>query len=133
MQQNTHQKKSRPFSFECLAVASILLSSAFLMPAQSYQWARGAGGTNSENGQSIAADASGNVYVSGSFLSTSIVVGSYTLNNVSGVGTDIFLAKYDNNGNVLWAKSAGDTEDEKVSRIALDASGNVYVTGAFTS
>lgn len=96
-----------------------------------FQWAIAAGGINNDEGQSIATDADGNVFVTGRFQSTSITFGTTTLNNVGAF--DFFLAKYDANGNVLWARGAGGTADDVGQSIATDVNGNVIVTGYFYS
>lgn len=44
---------------------------------------------------------------------------------------DVFLAKYDATGKLIWAKSAGGKSLDEVSSIAVDASGNCYLTGMF--
>jgi hypothetical protein len=93
-------------------------------------WAKSAG-TGGDDGYSVAVDASGNAYVGGSFFSTKIAFGSITLSN-EGAG-DIFIAKYDANGNVLWAKRSGGNSDDRALSVAADASGNVYATGYFDS
>jgi hypothetical protein len=71
------------------------------------------------------------VYVTGWFRAPSIPVGNVTLynKNPSGGTSDMFLIKYDPNGNVLWAKSAGSNDDEKGNGCIVDAMGNVIVTG----
>jgi len=94
-------------------------------------WAKSAGGTSYDDAYSISSDSSGNVFITGIFDSPLLTFGSYTLNNAG--GHDIFLAKYDSSGNVLWAKSAGGTSDDFGYHIATDASGNVYLTGYYNS
>jgi hypothetical protein len=94
-------------------------------------WSRSAGGTSGEISYSVATDSSGNVFVTGRFSSSTLSFGSYTLTNAG--GTDIFLVKYDSNGNVLWAKSAGGTGYDWGTSVATDANGNCYVTGYFSS
>ncbi|MCX6146500.1 MAG: SBBP repeat-containing protein [Candidatus Kapabacteria bacterium] len=94
-------------------------------------WAKSAGGTDSDYGSSLTTDASGNVYVTGRFVSPTITFGTTTLTNPGGY--DIFIVKYDAAGTVLWAKSAGGTSDDHGRSVSTDASGNVYVTGYFTS
>ena len=66
----------------------------------------------------IAVDASGNVYVTG--FSTG-----------SGTSRDYATVKYDPNGNLLWvARYDGPGQSDDVAyAMAVDASGNVYVTG----
>jgi hypothetical protein len=94
-------------------------------------WARSAGSTSWDNATSVAVDASGNPYVTGSFESSRLIIGADTLYN-PGV-TSIFLAKYDYNGNVLWAKSAGFSLNDAAASVAADRSGNVFITGSFSS
>lgn len=96
-------------------------------------WAKNAGGTSSDDARSVAADASGNIYMTGSFQSPTLSFGTTTLTNVSSGSNDIFLAKYDPFGNVLWAKSAGGTSSDVAHSVAVDASGNTYMTGFFIS
>jgi len=103
--------------------------------APNWIWANGAGGTvGDDNGQSISTDANGNVYVTGFFGSDSLTFGTTTITNAGSNGsgnTDIFVIKYDANGNILWAQSAGGSADERANSISTDANGNVYVTGDF--
>jgi len=96
-------------------------------------WAKSAGGTNSDLANSIAVDQSGNSYVTGSFYSSSITFGSTILTNANAGFTDMFVAKYDPNGNVVWAKSSGGSNYDAGYGVAVDASGNSIVTGSFNS
>jgi mRNA-degrading endonuclease HigB of HigAB toxin-antitoxin module len=93
-------------------------------------WATQTGGIGDEYGQSIAVDGSGNSYVTGNF-SGSATFGSNILTNTSG-SDDVFIVKYDAAGNVIWAKQSGGTGDEYGQSIAVDGSGNSYVTGNFS-
>ena len=94
-------------------------------------WAVRAGGTGDEYANSIAVDAIGNVYVAGSYNSSSLVFGSTVLTNAGGF--DIFLVKYDLTGNVVWAKGAGSSSDDDGRYVGVDVIGNVYITGGFSS
>lgn len=98
-------------------------------------WAKSAGGASFDEGLGITTDHNGNVLVTGRFASSSITFGSTMLTNGDTTGTmfDIFIVKYDSIGNVLWAKSAGGTSSDQSNSIAIDDSGNVFVTGYFTS
>lgn len=98
-------------------------------------WAKSAGGTKGDIANAIAVDSLGNCYVIGNFNSPSITFGSDTLNYVSGsVGSyDMFIAKFDIDGNVLWAKSAGGTGNDEALSVAIGRSGNPVVSGFFWS
>ncbi len=99
----------------------------------SWTWAKNAQGISYDGAASIATDSDGNVYVTGYFYGASITFGSYTLNNNNPNKSDFFLVKYDPSGAVLWARSAGDTDEDGGYSVTVDASDNVYVTGYFFS
>jgi hypothetical protein len=94
-------------------------------------WAKNAGGPNSgEEAIDIAVDLAGNVYVTGMFVD-SAYFDNLTL--YSNGATDIFLAKYDKDGQIIWVKNAGGLKNDVGSTIALDNLGNLYVGGRFDS
>lgn len=94
-------------------------------------WAKKEGGTYYDFGKSISTDANGNVFVTGNFSSDFMTVGNDTLTNNSMFGWDIFILKYDANGNVLWADGAGGTGGEYSNNIATNQNGDVCITGYF--
>ncbi|TAL62603.1 MAG: T9SS type B sorting domain-containing protein [Bacteroidetes bacterium] len=100
-------------------------------------WATGAAGSGVEDKvfRGVATDPSGNVYLTGTFDSPTLTFGSYTLTNVNAGpgGHDMFLAKYDASGNVLWAIREGGVASDGSANITTDGSGNVYIVGSFSS
>jgi Beta-propeller repeat len=96
-------------------------------------WAKRAGGTGSDGGSGIAVDASGNSYVTGNFSGTATFgFGEANQKTLTSEGDfDIFIAKYNSSGALLWAKRAGGTSLDEGFGIAVDGSGNSYVTGYF--
>lgn len=92
-------------------------------------WPRTAGGVDRDAAGSVAVDGSGNVYVAGTFKGNS----NWGLTEITGAGNDIFLSKYNSDGDLLWVVNAGSSDDEAASSVAVDASGNPYITGSFRS
>ncbi|HYV55461.1 MAG TPA: T9SS type A sorting domain-containing protein [Chitinophagaceae bacterium] len=90
-----------------------------------YLWARSAGSIQIDAGGSLAVDALGNIFVTGIFYDD-ITIGTTTLINQGDF--DMFLAKYDDAGNLLWAKSGGGNGDDFSSGLALDSNSNIYVS-----
>ena len=96
-------------------------------------WARQITGFRDEMISSVAIDATGNVTVAGTLQHDAIFDDVTTLQGASVVSKDLFVARYDANGTVLWARSFGgptDNEDTMTGNgVAVDAAGNVYVAG----
>lgn len=112
-------------------LACLICSGFFVHAQMTPAWARTAGGTGDDQGTAIAVDHHGGVYVAGTFASTNFIIGGTPLTRAG--GTDIFVAKYDTAGALLWAKRFGGTSDESVSRIAVSTDGSIYFTGASSS
>lgn len=97
-------------------------------------WAKGPTGTGYNFGRSVSADVLGNVFVTGVFQQQTITFGSITLTNTDNTGNnDVFLAKYDTNGNILWAQNAIGTGDDRGASVSTDINGNAYLTGYSSS
>jgi hypothetical protein len=93
-------------------------------------WAKSAGGYGGEKALGVSYDAAGNVYICGDYEDTCKFSAGTTL-YCSGV-RDIFVAKYDANGNFVWARKAGGSGRDEALAIKCDATGNCYVTGMFS-
>jgi hypothetical protein len=93
-------------------------------------WAKQAGGVFEDFGIAIYSDFYANVYVTGNFTAPSIHFDNVQLNAKVGPFQDMFITKYDSNGNALWAKGAGGDFPSDGAGIAVDSNGYVYVTGS---
>lgn len=102
-----------------------------LSASGNFIWSKRMGGTGADVGTSIATDATGNVYVTGTFQDTANFGAGNTYSLSSAGGEDIFVAKLDVSGNVTWLKQMGGISSDYVSSIALDAADNIYTTGYF--
>jgi len=99
----------------------------------SYQWVKAIGGTSYDIGNAIAVDQeTGNVYTTGVFSGTvDFDPGAGIFNLTSAGDHDIFILKSNTNGHFVWAKSVGGLINDAGFSIAVDASGDIYVTGQF--
>jgi len=93
------------------------------------QWLkRGGSSSGVAHASSIALDKADNIYVTG-YFSGQAYFGKTGLKNLG--SDDIFLVKYNPNGDEIWAKQTGETGDERARALILDKAGNIYVTGEF--
>ena len=94
--------------------------------SHTYQWAAAFGGTAADAGGPLAIDASGNIFFCGSFAGTA-ALGTFQL--TSHGGSDGFLAKLNPFGNVIWAHSAGSTNNDFGGVLGAQSDGKVvYVS-----
>jgi hypothetical protein len=93
-------------------------------------WSKRFGGSDYDKGYSVSVDSSGNVYITGSFESSTIDFGGGALTNATaGFYADIFLAKFDSNGNHLWSKRFGGNNNDRAYSVSVDKSDNLYIAG----
>lgn len=91
-------------------------------------WVSGLGGSLTERAYGVATDAAGNAYVTGHFESTNVLAGDRPLPHAGNF--DAFTAKFSPDGKLLWARTAGGAGSDYGHAIAVDARGDVIVTGA---
>jgi len=102
------------------------------------QWGARIAGTGSDQGFGISVDGSGNLYVTGLYASNPLRLynsdGSVFATTLPFSGSnDCFIAKYNTSGTVQWgARIAGGGTDQGYG-ISVDGSGNLYVTGLYSS
>lgn len=81
---------------------------------------------------SLSVDASGNVFVGGTFSQTGdFDPGPGTYNLTSAGQSDAFLVKLNPQGDFSWAVQIGDTQQDNGNTVVTDHSGNIYLTGRF--
>lgn len=102
---------------------------AKLTPAGTWEWAVAGGSCGYDFGQSIAVDAAGSAYVTGSFMGYQATFGSTVLTR-AGFSKDLFVARLDPTGHWQWATHAATATAAAGNGIVLDPAGNAYVTGA---
>lgn len=108
--------------------------------AGDFVWVKSVGGDSHDYGTSIVRDASGNIFVAGTFddkVDFDPGVGTFFLTPLNGLpasGEDaIFVLHLDSLGNFISAKSIGSSSGwEVLSSLAIDESDNLYLTGNFS-
>jgi len=100
-------------------------------PAGIAMWGRSFGGSDLEIA-SCETDPFGNVYLGGMFSSKTIIAENTSLINNGAM--NCFVAKYDNNGKLIWSKSAGGNNGEKPATATrefyIDENGNALCAGS---
>lgn len=91
-------------------------------------WANSMGGSGEDKGLGVTTDVLGNFYVTGSF-SGSVNFNGQVLNSLG--LEDIFLAKFNSSGTLIWVTQAGGPSDTGFGAIHVDNNGNTYLTGGF--
>ncbi|MEZ4281000.1 MAG: hypothetical protein R3F21_15470 [Myxococcota bacterium] len=104
-------------------------------PTGGFRWAFNLAGDDpavAEAGTAIAVDLAGNSYLTGEFSGETDFdpSGAELLLEANGT-TDAFVASYDTNGGLRFAVGFGGTQRDQGLGIAIDGSGNSYVTGSF--
>jgi hypothetical protein len=115
-----------------LISTALILLSAISVFSQTCEWAGRIGGSDLDFTFSSTVDVFGNIFVSGYFYSDTLSFNSGNLFNYSGK-SDIFLAKYNSNGNCEWFQKIAGSDDDVARYIITDVGGNVYVAGEFIS
>lgn len=134
MKNSTHFNKLSTMKITIMKALIILVitGGTVFLHAQNFEWAKQMGGTGADNGQSVAVDASGNVYTTGGFEGTVDFDPGPGESILTSAGyTDIFISKVSASGNLVWVKQIGGDKDDYGNSITLDASGNVLTTGYF--
>jgi len=107
-----------------LGAANLGGNDAFLAkydPAGNLLWTEQLGTSDGEDANSVAVDASGNAFISGT-----------TNGNLGGTHSgaqDAFVARYDPAGNRLWTEQLGTRSEDRSYSVAADGLGNVFISG----
>lgn len=115
---------------KALLVFSALIQLTVFAQTPDFEFAASVG----ERGEvlSMTVDNQGNVYSVGYFeTTTDLNPGPGTQNHTSNGGTDVFIQKLDNAGNLVWGRTFGGSQDDNATDVTLDPSGNLFVVGSF--
>ena len=93
------------------------------------KWIRYPSSTNSVGGNGMGMDVLGNFYITGSYINNVNFNGN-TLSNSNSY--DMYLVKYDANGNVRWLLQGNANSALSGLRAATTSDGSTYISGTFT-
>lgn len=102
--------------------------------SQHFEWIDqvGLNGGGNDYTLDMAEDREGHVYTSGMMKnSSSVGSGPYQVTLAPFGDQDLLIAKYHDNGNLIWAKRYGSGLTEQGAAIEADTSGNIFVSGLF--
>lgn len=96
-------------------------------------WAKGIGGSGSDIGGSVDILSDNSIIFYGSFTGT-VIFGEGEPNQTTFVTSpsyfsDIFIARYNQNGNLIWTKKAGGNENDNYGRMRVSLSDSIFITG----
>lgn len=109
----------------CILLFSICFA---LNGAAQLNFLQRAGGAGNDEALDMFTDASGNHWVTG-YVSAQASFGASTLQTAG--FSDVFVAKYGSNGNLIWAKSYGGNSPDRGYAIIPDGAGGAIVAGYF--
>ncbi|MFM9945118.1 MAG: T9SS type A sorting domain-containing protein [Bacteroidia bacterium] len=111
-----------------LSIALLSFTQFTIAQTPSWKWVKWSDGTQT-TAKSACADASGNLYATGTFYSTTL----FDTTKLTAFLNGAFVVKYSASGSLIWAKMMDNTSVSMDSKsIAIDPAGNLYVTGAYT-
>jgi hypothetical protein len=93
-----------------------------------HQWSKRFTGTSIMAVNGVAVDASGSIFIAGTFRG-SVNFGGSTLDAAGPFDLDVFVAKFTAGGFHWWSKRFGDTSDQIAVAVTTDLYANVVVTG----
>jgi len=103
-------------------------------PDSSLIWAKRAGGAGEDAGHGVVALSDDSIIVTGAFSMDGTFgegESNETILTAAGGLNDVFVAKYDNNGSLVWAKRAGGTSNDIGMALTRLSGDGVAVTGFF--
>ncbi|WP_417370732.1 SBBP repeat-containing protein [Gelidibacter japonicus] len=97
-----------------------------------FLWANYMGGLGNDEGVSITNDADGNIIVTGNFFNRAdFDSGAGDLSLTSEGGYDMFIQKFDPDGNHIWLRQMGGSGIDRTASTVIDATGKIYTVGYF--
>ncbi len=106
----------------------IIIMSFSILHAVEWNWSHSYGGNSADHAYDVVTAEDGNIYAVGNFNSD-VSFGDITLTSVG--DRNFYLAKFDSDGNPVWAVAPVNYYNAEVTSMALDNSGNIVIIGRF--
>lgn len=113
-----------------LCLLLLLPTGRMMAQLHTLEWAEKMGGGGVDMANAMAADASGNIYTTGTFQATAQFGNAHQL--TSSGGNDVFVCKSNPEGAILWVKQIGGPDNDYSAAITVDQQGNVTIAGHFS-
>ena len=122
-------------------LANAGLSDAFVVKYNSAgtpQWARRVGTVGAVRANSVTStDSSGNIVVAGFCTANSVIIynanGTTAFTLANGANQDGFVVKYNSEGTPQWAKRVGGPNNDYITAVTTDSTGNIVIYGQYAS
>ncbi len=98
-------------------------------PTGNWLWVKTFDGEDLQKENRLAIDDENNLYVAGGFHGTNRTFGADIISSIGEI--DLFVVKYDQNGNHIWTRNTGSTLSDRIDGICFGADKMLYVTGEF--
>lgn len=98
--------------------------------AQNWEWVKNYGSAEeNETCSETEIDSEGNIYVTGTF-SGILTIGAFSVESEG--SHDIYIAKYNNDGDILWLRSSGAKYNYASHGIEITSNGDYYIMGSYS-
>ncbi|MDQ4140245.1 MAG: gliding motility-associated C-terminal domain-containing protein, partial [Bacteroidota bacterium] len=117
-------------TFDTISLTSHGADDAFLVkynPAGKVLWAKNMGGPSRDYGIDLAYQPEGKIFLTGTFSGTAVFQDTVL---TSKGAADVFIGRWEEEQKVFLIQAGGEAQDN-VSKIAIDSTGNAYITGSF--
>lgn len=103
-----------------------------LDPNGNFLWAKSFGSIGNDAGTEIAVDSENNIFLTGNLAGDADIDPGVGTTNVTNVGNnDIFMIKFNSNGDFQWGHNFGSAGNDNGRAITCDIFDNIYLSGGF--
>lgn len=113
-----------------LTALVFLFTTTITAQSINWEWLKTNQSTSALFNYASIANSSGEIYVTGQFHGQSITFGNTTLTKTSS-SPQVYIVKYNAEGNVLWARTFNSQVAFRIASIALNSNGDIIIAGSY--